>query len=102
MFAIVEIAGKQYKVTSGSQISVDNLNLAAKEAYTIDKVLLTANEDGSQTKIGAPYLDLTIPATVIDNAKGEKVTVFKFKPKTRYAKKQGHRQNYTILEVGTF
>lgn len=102
MFAIVEIAGKQYKVTPNSQVTVDLISQEPKSVYHIDKVLLTSDDEGKNVEIGAPYLEKSITASVVDHGKGEKVTVFKFVAKKRQAKKQGHRQNYTVLEVGSF
>ncbi len=102
MIAIVEVGGKQYKVSPSSQVQVDLLDAAEGSEISLDKVLLKSDEDGSKCQIGQPYTGDTLTAKVIEHVKGDKVRVFKFKPKTRYAKTRGHRQNYTVLEIGAF
>lgn len=102
MIAVVEIAGKQYKVSPQSKIQVDLLEAKIGDAVKIDKVLLKSDDNGGNCQVGQPYTGDTLTAKVLEHIKGDKVTVFKFRPKKRYAKTQGHRQNYTILEVETF
>jgi len=101
MFAVVEIAGKQYKVTPNAQVRVDLLESNEGDQLKVNKVLLVA--DGSNTEIGMPYLSgKTLNATVLKHEKGDKVRIFKFRPKKRYRKSQGHRQKYTILQFASF
>ncbi len=102
MIAIVEIAGKQYKVAPKSQIQVDLLEGKDGDEINIDKVLLKSDDDGKNCQVGQPYTGDSIKAKIIEHVKGDKVRVFKFKPKTRYAKTQGHRQNYSIIELENF
>ena len=102
MIAIVEIAGKQYKVAPNSQIQVDLLEAQIGDEITIDKVLLKSEDDGTNCKVGQPYTGDTLTAKVIEAIKGDKVIVFKRRPKKRYAKTLGHRQQYSILEIGKF
>jgi len=102
MIAVVEIAGKQYKVAPKSVIQVDYLDAKVGSDVTIDKVLLKSDDDGSNCQVGQPYTGDTLTAKIVEQIKGDKVTVFKFRPKKRYARTQGHRQNYTILEVEAF
>ncbi|MCC7433014.1 50S ribosomal protein L21 [Candidatus Peregrinibacteria bacterium] len=102
MIAIVEVGGKQYKVAPQSQIQVDLLDAEKGSEISIDKVLLKFEDNGSNCQVGQPYTGDTIKAKIVDHVKGDKVRVFKFKPKTRYAKTKGHRQNYTILEISSF
>ncbi len=95
MFAIVEIGGKQYKVHEGMILDVEKVE-ASDDTVTLDKVLLLSQNGAVQ--IGTPYLEgVTIGATVLNHFKAPKVIVFKFKNKTGYKKKQGHRQNLTTL-----
>ena len=101
MIAVVEIAGKQYKIAPKSQIQVDLLEANVGDEITIDKVLLTSEDNGSDCKVGQPYTGDSFKAKVVDHVKGEKIRIFKFKPKTRYARTKGHRQQYTVLEIGT-
>jgi large subunit ribosomal protein L21 len=102
MIAIVEIAGKQYKVAPKSLVQVDLLEGEAGDSVTLDKVLLTSDEDGNNCKIGTPYTGDSFKAKIVENVKGDKVRIVKFRPKARYARTKGHRQNYSIIEVAEF
>ena len=98
MYAIIETGGKQYKVQNGDQIKVEKLNADAGSTVVFDKVL--AAGEGSDIKIGTPYLDgLTVEGEVVESGKGDKVIIFKYKAKKDYRKKQGHRQPYTMVEI---
>jgi large subunit ribosomal protein L21 len=97
MYAVVEINGKQYRAEKGAVLKVDRLEAEKGAALSLDKVLLLS---GDGVKVGAPYLSgATVKATVQDEVKGDKVIVFKYKPKKDYRRKQGHRQRYTLLKV---
>lgn len=97
-YAIVESGGKQYKAIPGQTIRVDRLPHDVDDKIEIEKVLLVADEDEFQ--VGTPILEgAKVKATVEDQIKGEKILVFKFKPKVRYRKRQGHRQRYTMLKI---
>ena len=97
MYAVIETGGKQVKVSEGSIIYVEKLNVEAGEAYTFDKVLMVGGED---LRVGAPYVDgVTVDAIVDKQGKQKKIIVFKMKPKKKYRRKQGHRQPYTRLTV---
>lgn len=102
MIAVVEIAGKQYKVSPQSKIQVDLLEAKVGDEISIDKVLLKSDEDGKNCQVGQPYTGDLLKAKVVEEIKGDKLRVFKMKPKTRYAKTKGHRQNYSVLEFGAF
>jgi large subunit ribosomal protein L21 len=98
MYAIIETGGKQYKVQNGDQLRVEKLNAEAGSTVVFDKVL--AAGEGSDIKVGAPYLEgLTVEGTVVESGKGDKVVIFKYKAKKDYRKKQGHRQPYTLVEI---
>ena len=100
MFAVVEIGGRQYKVVKDEVIEVEKLDSEAGKSIDFDKVLIVSEEDGKNAKIGQPYLEgASVSAKVVENFKGEKIRVFKFTPKKRYKKTQGHRQTYTRLEI---
>jgi len=100
MFAVVEINGKQYKVTSKAIIQVEKIEVEPGETLTFDKVLLSSEENGDNAKIGMPYLQAgSVTAKVMEHIKGEKIRIFKFIPKKRHQKTQGHRQPYTLLEI---
>jgi len=98
MYAIIETGGKQYKVFPGQTVDVERLDAAEGSTVELDKVLLIA--DGENVKTGTPVLQgAKIIATSKGEFKGKKILVFKFKSKTRYHKKRGHRQLYTRLLV---
>jgi len=97
-YAIVETGGKQYKVAPGQKIDVDRLAVAEGEDIELSRVLLIA--DGKDTVVGNPTIDgAKVVATCLSEGKGDKVIVFKYKPKVRYRRKKGHRQLYAKLEI---
>ncbi len=97
MYAIIATGGKQYRVSEGDIIYVEKLGAAAGETYTFDQVL--AVNDGS-LKIGTPVVDgATVTASVVKECKGRKVIVYKYKRKTGYHKKNGHRQQLTQVKI---
>jgi large subunit ribosomal protein L21 len=96
-YAVVSVSGKQYKVSVGDKIVTDNLS-AQDEQISLSPVLLT--KIGSDIKMGQPYLDgVSVTAKIIENKKGEKIRVFKYKAKSRYRKTRGYRHSHTVLEV---
>lgn len=98
MYAVIETGGKQYRVQEGDVISVEKLNVAAEDKIEFEKVLVL--NDGQSVKVGAPYVDaVKVFGTVVENGKGEKVIIFKYKAKKDYRKKQGHRQPYTMVRI---
>jgi len=97
MYAIIETGGKQVKVTEGAEVFVEKLDAEADETVNFDKVLFIG---GSDVKVGAPYVDgASVTAKVVKHGKGKKITVFKYKPKKNYSRKQGHRQPYTKVVI---
>lgn len=98
MYAVVEISGKQYRAEPGKTLTVDRIEEAAGASLSFDKVLLLSGEAG--TKVGTPYVEgASMKAVVEAEVKGDKVIVFKYKPKKDYRRTQGHRQLYTVLQV---
>jgi large subunit ribosomal protein L21 len=98
MYAIVDIAGQQFKVEKDRKIFVHRLKAEEGATINFDKVLLVDN-DGS-IKIGAPYVDgASVKATVLTHLKGDKVIVFKKKRRKGYSKKNGHRQCLTQIKI---
>lgn len=98
MYAIVEIAGKQYKVAKNNTIEVDKLD-AEKGKISFDNVLLYA-KDEKTVEVGNPYVSgAKVEAEIIEQKRGEKIRVFKMKPKKRYQKTIGHRRELTVLEI---
>ena len=98
MYAVIATGGKQYKVSEGDVIRVEKLGAQAKETYTFDQVLLVSGEDG--LKIGNPTVEgATVEANVVRNGKAKKVIVYKYKRKTGYHKKNGHRQQFSEVKI---
>ena len=98
--AIIETGGKQHLVTEGSVHRIEKLKGVHKpgDKLTFDKVLLV--DDGSSTKVGMPYLDgATVSAELIEEGRSKKITVIHYRQKSRYAKKQGHRQHYAKVKI---
>ncbi|MGH7141407.1 MAG: 50S ribosomal protein L21 [Minisyncoccia bacterium] len=99
-FAIIETGGKQYLVSEGDTVRIEKMTGEHKEGDTIafDKVLLTDN--GSTTQIGEPYLKgAKVSAEITKIGKAKKVTVIKYKAKSNYFKKRGHRQPYFEVKI---
>jgi|SRR5690606_19075004 large subunit ribosomal protein L21 len=98
MYAIFETGGKQYKVQEGDTLFVEKLPAPEGETVQFDKVLLV--KDGDEIKVGTPVVDgASVQATVDEHGRGKKLTVFKYKPKKNYHRKQGHRQPYTKIKI---
>ena len=96
MYAIIATGGKQYKVSEGDEIRVEKLDAEVGSAVTFDQVV--AVSDGS-LKVGADVASATVTGTVVNQGKGKKVIVYKYKRKTGYHKKNGHRQAYTEVKI---
>jgi len=94
MFAIVRTGGKQYRVAAGDKIVVEKLDGEAGSTVTLGDVLLAG--EGSELK---PTDGLTVSAEIVAQAKGEKVIVFKKRRRHNYRRRNGHRQNHTILKI---
>ena len=99
MYAIVEIAGKQFKAAEGDRLYVPRLQGEVGDSLTFDRVLLVSGDDGVQ--VGAPTVEgATMSAEVLGHVKGDKVIVFKKKRRKGYKVKNGHRQPYTQIKIG--
>ncbi len=99
IYAVIESGGKQYRVTEGQALDLELLHVPEGETVEIDRVLLV-QPDGGETRVGQPYVEgARVTATVEGEIQGDKIIVLKFKPKTRYHKKTGHRQRYTRVRV---
>ena len=97
MYAIIATGGKQYKVAEGDVIRVEKLGVEAGGTYTFDHVLAVNND---MLVIGNPTVyGSTVTASVIGDGKAKKVVVYKYKRKTGYHKKNGHRQQYTAVKI---
>jgi large subunit ribosomal protein L21 len=96
MYAIIATGGKQYKVSEGDVIKVEKIDAEAGSAVTFDQVI--AVSDGT-LKVGEDVAKATVSATVMEQGRGKKVIVYKYKRKTGYHKKNGHRQAYTQVKI---
>ena len=99
MYALVEFAGKQFKVEEGAQIKVPLVTEKVGGKVNIDKVLYF--DDGKNKVVGTPFIDgMSIDAKVEEHGRDRKIVVFKFKRRKGYQRKNGHRQQYSVLSVG--
>jgi large subunit ribosomal protein L21 len=98
MYAVIETGGKQYRVELGTELAVERLDVTPGTTINLERVLLVA--DGDNAQIGTPIVtDALVTADVLRQDRGEKLIVFKYRPKARHRSKNGHRQELTILRV---
>lgn len=96
-YAVIKTGGKQYKVREGQTVELEKLKVEKNKPVEFDEVLLSVDQD--KVKIGQPNLDEKVKGKVVDQVKGKKITVFKYKAKTGYRRKMGHRQNQTKVLI---
>ena len=97
MYAIIATGGKQYKVSEGDVIRVEKLGVEAGESVVFDQVLVVSGDD---VKVGNPTVEnATVSGTVMCEGRAKKVIVYRYKRKTGYHKKNGHRQAYTQVKI---
>lgn len=98
MYAVIQTGGKQYKVTEGEILKVEKLDGEAGDKLTLDQVLMLKDDNG--IKIGMPTVkDALVTVEVIEQGRSKKITVYKYKKRKNYRRKQGHRQAYTKIKV---
>jgi large subunit ribosomal protein L21 len=98
MYAVIETGGKQYRVEVGTELEVELIDAQPGQAITLDRVLLVG--DGEDTAIGRPVVaNAAVVVEVLRRNRGDKVIVFKYRPKARRRVKKGHRQDHTVLRV---
>lgn len=98
MYAIIKTGGKQYKVAEGDEVIVEKLEVAEGDSVTFEEVLTIV--DGENVKIGQPKVEgAKVTGKVVKNGKGPKIRIFKFKHKTNYRRRQGHRQPFTKVKI---
>ena len=99
MYAVIKTGGKQYKVAAGEKIKVEQIAADVGQEIVIDQVLAVGN--GIDIKVGTPLvLGASVTVTVISHGRGDKIRIFKMRRRKHYQKRQGHRQNYTELQIG--
>ncbi|MDR5676811.1 MAG: 50S ribosomal protein L21 [Armatimonadota bacterium] len=97
MYAVVETGGKQLRVSEGQTVRVERIPGEPGQEVVLDRVLMVS---GEQTLVGTPWVPgARVVARIVQQGKGRKVTVFKYKPKVRYRRKRGHRQLFTALRI---
>lgn len=97
MFAVVKYGNQQYKVSPNKVLTIDKITIAEGETFSTNEILMFNDKE---LVLGSPFVEgATCEAKVLKHYKGEKVIVFKKKPKKRYERKAGHRQDYTQIEI---
>lgn len=98
MLAVIEAGGKQYLVSPGQKLKIEKIDRKEGNEIVFDKVLLV--EKGKKIEIGTPFVkEAKVLGKIVSQGRGKKVIVFKYKPKTRYKVKKGHRQPFTEVEI---
>lgn len=98
VYAVVKSGARQYRAEEGNTLLVERVPAQVGQQWELDQVLLVA--DGEEVRIGQPTVERAkVLATVLSQEKGPKIRVFKYRPKERYRRRAGHRQNYTRLRV---
>ena len=98
MYAVVKTGGKQYRVTPGEKLKVEQIPADIGSEVVLDQVLMLA--DGDNVTVGTPVVaGASVKAKVLSHGRHEKVTIFKMRRRKHYQKHQGHRQNYTELQI---
>ena len=99
MYAVIKTGGKQYKVATGEKIKVEQIAADVGQEIVIDQVLAVG--EGSLITVGTPLVSgATVTATVLSQGRHDKVRIFKMRRRKHYQKRQGHRQNFTELQIG--
>ena len=98
MYAVIKAGGKQYRVASGEKLKIETVVAEVGSEIVLDQVLMVA--DGDKVTLGAPTLSgATVKAKVISHGRADKVHIYKMRRRKHYRKSQGHRQNYTEIEI---
>ena len=98
MYAVIKTGGKQYKVAPGQKLKVEQIPADVGAQVVLDQVLMVG--EGESVRLGQPVVaGATVTATVVSHGRGEKVKIFKMRRRKHYQKHQGHRQNYTELQI---
>ena len=98
MYALVDIQGKQYKAEKGTLLKIDRVSEKAGDVLEFDSVLMVSDDE--DIKIGQPYVEgVTIKAVVEEHSLGKKLTLFKYKRRKGFQRKQGHRQKYSLVRI---
>jgi large subunit ribosomal protein L21 len=100
MYAIIRTGGKQYRVQKDDILEVEKLDGNEGDTVKLAEVLLIGGDEGKTSKIGSPYISgAAVNATVVKQKKGDKVIIFKKKRRQNYRRKNGHRQQLTVIKI---
>ncbi|MDD5567182.1 MAG: 50S ribosomal protein L21 [Patescibacteria group bacterium] len=100
MYAVIKTGGKQYLVKEKDQLKIEKIPTGKDGNYVFEQVLLVADAEAKSVKIGNPLVKgAKVEAKVLEQGRSEKVSVIKYKSKTRYRKNVGHRQAFTLVEI---
>ena len=98
MYAVIKTGGKQYRVSAGEKLRIESIPAEVGQEIVLDQVLVVA--DGDALKMGTPLVaGATVKAKVLKQGRGDKVLIFKMRRRKHYRRSQGHRQNYTEIEI---
>ena len=98
MYAVITTGGKQYRVSSGEKLKIEQIAADVGSEIVLDQVLMVA--DGENVTLGTPLLSgASVKAKIVSHGRGDKVRIFKMRRRKHYRKSQGHRQNYTEIEI---
>ena len=101
MYAVIQTGGKQYRVEPGKTIAVEKLAGDAGAKIVFDQVLLVSSGDGGTVTVGKPFVSgAKVTGEIVDQTRGDKLVVFKFRLRKNYVRKNGHRQDLTRVKIG--
>ena len=102
MYAVIQTGGKQYRVEQGQTIVVEKLEGDKGSKVSFDEVLLVSSGDGASVNIGKPMIaGAKVAGEIVEQGRGAKLIVFKFRRRKNYVRKNGHRQNYTAVKIAS-
>lgn len=100
MYAVIQTGGKQYRVEPGKTVVVEKLVGDAGTEVTFDQVLLVSSGDGGSVTVGKPTVaNAKVTGSIVEQGRGEKLVVFKFRRRKNYVRRNGHRQDYTAVKI---
>jgi large subunit ribosomal protein L21 len=100
MYAVIQTGGKQYRVEPGQTVKVEKLAGDAGTQVVFDQVLLVSSGDGADVKLGKPLVaGAKVTGEIVEQGRGDKLVVFKFRLRKNYVRRNGHRQDYTAVKI---
>ncbi|MEK7103091.1 MAG: 50S ribosomal protein L21 [Patescibacteria group bacterium] len=100
MFAVIQTGGKQYLVKQGDTLEIEKIEGEPSKEVVFDQVFLKSDAEGNDMTLGMPAIEgVSVKATIVEQGRGEKIDIIKYKPKVRYRRKNGHRQPFTKVQI---